>query len=399
MMKWTSGLIALAMMGAVGCAQSDAELEEEWVGASSAALGETGAALTEGRRLFVHETFGGNGRTCQTCHSIATGTLTLAQIDHLYRTHPDDELFQHDALDDDGVGVSRIRSEGTIRITLTLPWYVTNADDPGNRQITVFRGIPSTLNTPGLDPALMYDLRNPTLEDQALGAINAHAVATVAPTPEQLGLIADFQQIAPRFYSSFELFRFSRGGPAPTLPPGRTASERRGRRMFVDAPFNPPSRDGICALCHSGPMLNLTNEHGAAIFPAPVGTRFHPLFISDPAHGTNHLNRHVYNLLVDDGLGNIVPVATTDPGVLLNEAVLPPPFILPRNTFAGFFKTPQLWGVEDTSPYFHDNSAADLRAVLDQYEVFFRDDPFIGGQITLTEQDKQDAIAYLRLLR
>jgi hypothetical protein len=29
-----------------------------------------------GRRLFTHETFGGNGRTCQTCHTEKTGTVS-----------------------------------------------------------------------------------------------------------------------------------------------------------------------------------------------------------------------------------------------------------------------------------------------------------------------------------
>ena len=31
---------------------------------------------TEGRRLFERETFGGNGRTCLTCHSRETGTVS-----------------------------------------------------------------------------------------------------------------------------------------------------------------------------------------------------------------------------------------------------------------------------------------------------------------------------------
>ena len=32
--------------------------------------------LLEGRRLFERETFGGNGRTCETCHSQDTGTVS-----------------------------------------------------------------------------------------------------------------------------------------------------------------------------------------------------------------------------------------------------------------------------------------------------------------------------------
>lgn len=391
--------LGMCVVGLVACGvPSEEELNAEYAGQSQE-LRYADHPLVEGRRLFRDEEFGGNGRTCQTCHSVATGTLTMPQIRARYRRNPDGPLFQHDALDDDGVGLTRFLSEGTIRITLDLPWYVTNADDPSKRTIDVFRAIPSTLNTPGLDPALMYDLRAATLEDQALDAIMGHAQSTVPPTAEELGLIADFQQLAPRFYSSFPLFLYSRGGPPPRLPRGRTHSERRGRRMFVDAPFTPGSTDGICALCHSGPMLNLTNEHGAAVFPALEGARFHPLFVGEPSAGTNFLDHPVHNLLVDDGVGNIVAVSTTDPGVLLNEAVLPPPFVLPRNVFTGFFKTPQLWGVRRTAPYFHDNSAPDLEAVMDQYALFFEIDPFIGGQVTLTEQDKRDAIAYLRLLR
>jgi hypothetical protein len=33
-----------------------------------------------GKKLFERETFGGNGRTCLTCHSKLTGTLTLDDI-------------------------------------------------------------------------------------------------------------------------------------------------------------------------------------------------------------------------------------------------------------------------------------------------------------------------------
>ena len=53
---------------------------------------------------------------------------------------------------------------------------------------------------------------------------------------------------------------FAEGGPAPGLPAGRTASERRGRELFVDAPWDPPNEKGTCALCHSGPMLNTANQ-------------------------------------------------------------------------------------------------------------------------------------------
>ena len=38
------------------------------------------ARLKEGRRLFDVERFGGNGRTCRTCHSNRTGTFSPEEV-------------------------------------------------------------------------------------------------------------------------------------------------------------------------------------------------------------------------------------------------------------------------------------------------------------------------------
>src|SRR5436190_20494394 len=38
-------------------------------------IGEAVRDFLEGQRLFERETFGGNGRTCETCHSRETGTV------------------------------------------------------------------------------------------------------------------------------------------------------------------------------------------------------------------------------------------------------------------------------------------------------------------------------------
>ena len=57
------------------------------------------------------------------------------------------------------------------------------------------------------------------------------------------------------------------------------------------------------------------------------------------------------------------------------------------------FKIPQLRGVADTAPYFHDNSAKTLEDVMKHYAKFFF--PFID----LTPQDQADMVAYMKLLR
>lgn len=44
-------------------------------------------------------------------------------------------------------------------------------------------------------------------------------------------------------------------GIEPKLPEGRTAAEKRGRRFFIDLPPEGDFKAGLCAGCHSGPML------------------------------------------------------------------------------------------------------------------------------------------------
>jgi cytochrome c peroxidase len=57
-----------------------------------------------------------------------------------------------------------------------------------------------------------------------------------------------------------------------------------------------------------------------------------------------------------------------------------------------------------TAPYFHDNSARTLEEVLNHYQLFFEivSDPDGPGPlpplIQLNAQDKQDIVAYLKLL-
>ncbi len=109
----------------------------------------------------------------------------------------------------------------------------------------VNRGTPTTMNTPALDPFLMYDTREPNLQSQAFNAIHGHAQNTREPTALELDLIKEFQQTDSRFFSSEALESFANGGPPPQLPPGTTESEKRGRAMFDNVPF-----DGVTTRGH-----------------------------------------------------------------------------------------------------------------------------------------------------
>jgi hypothetical protein len=199
--RFFSGVVAPTMIGTalltvvpgahvvIGGGPAAQRLQESSGQASAAPASEQ----TEGRRLFRKETFGGNGRTCETCHSASTGTLSPEDVQELLNTDPDNPLFLHDGLDDGVSGTSRIAAHATIRVVRPLPPNVRIAEDPSATSVVLLRGIPGTVNTPALDPALMYDLRARNLSDQALGAIHDHAQNTVEPTEEELALIAQFQ--------------------------------------------------------------------------------------------------------------------------------------------------------------------------------------------------------------
>lgn len=352
------------------------------------------------RRLFTTATFGGNGRTCDTCHSLTTRTGTVSPEDaqERYQKNPSDPLFLFDGSDDgQGHGVARILKDATILITIPLPPNVTLADDPTARTVTLRRGIPTTRNTPALDPVLMLDGRDPNLPTQALHAIQAHSQPTIIPTMADLLGISQFELTEP-FFSSPTLQAYAQGGPPPVLPQGTTDSEKRGRLFFVDAPFVAGGKAGTCAFCHSGPLLNQTNAFfvqatGGLIQP---GTRFQSVAVSE----LNEIGNPVRQFLVHNPDGSTTPLCSPDPGRALITGNIPP-IPLPCNAIGppfsdwNAFKIPILWGVKDTAPYFHDNSAKTLEDVAAHYARFFQ---LIPAPTILTPQDQADIVAYLKLL-
>jgi hypothetical protein len=359
-------------------------------GAPGSVVQSQGAGVgNEGRRLFEEETFGGNGRTCLTCHSQTTGTVSPADAEQRLAADPADPLFVADGSDDGlGHGVSRMVADATVLMKIPLPGNVKLKDDPDAQFVILKRGIPTTLNTPALDPVLMLDGRQPDLPSQAAGAIHDHAQAALAPTTEQLSLIAKFQ-LTDRFFSSIALRNFAHGAAPPQLPIGRTASERRGRRFFEDIPPDATGKDGLCAGCHSGPMLNATNAELAKILPIPPGTRFQSVLVSE----FNAAGNTPITFVFTNPDTTTTELTTPDPGRALITGV--------GQEFGSFdnvnaFKIPTLWGVRKTAPYFHDNSAKTLEAVAVHYRNFFL--VVTGGGLVLDDQDLADMVAFMKLL-
>jgi cytochrome c peroxidase len=359
--------------------------------AFSAGADSTGAK-NSGKRLFEQETFGGNGRTCRTCHSVATGTVSPEDAAERFAANPSDPLFRADGSDDGaGNGVTRMLLDATILMRIPLPTNVTLISDPTARSVILRRGIPTTLNTPALDPVLMLDGRRPNLRAQALGAIMDHAQPTKRPTNNALQKIAEFE-LTSSFFSSDALLNFARTGTPPSLPEGTNDSERRGRRFFEDVQLDPSDpKHGICAVCHSGPMLNETNQFIQAP-PFGRGGRFQSILVSELNSAANPTRTFQFQ----NSDGSVRVIESPDPGRAL---------ITGRTDFESLnaFKISPLWGVARTAPYFHDNSAKTLEDVMRHYQAFFANPttPSVFGPdpIILEQGDMSDITAFLQLLR
>jgi cytochrome c peroxidase len=161
---------------------------------------------------------------------------------------------------------------------------------------------------------------------------------------------------------------------------GATESEKRGRKFFEDI-FDPQNlKLGSCAICHSGPMLNRTNQ----FFPVPpVGGRFQAVGVSEFNEAKNPVRSFVFK---QDGIER--KVLSPDPGRAL---------ISGRVEDVNVFKIPSLWGVRRTAPYFHDNSARTLEELAAHYAKLF-EVLIPGNPVILTPQDQADIVAYLKLL-
>jgi cytochrome c peroxidase len=372
-----SSVVALGL-ATVGCATDSGSAR---FGASHrpsyqrgvATLANAVRAAQDPARLFEKETFGGNGRTCATCHRRGDGfSTTPASAQTRFSADPTDPLFRPSD-SDDGAGkrYTRLLTHATIRVRIPLKCpNIWLEDDPAATSVVVNRAIPGLLDMPALDAVVMSDGRVANLEEQALAAIHDHVDPHVEPEANDLRQIAAFE-VTDRFFSSEILRNFARGGSTPDLPPGGTAEEILGRVHFLP--------NGACGRCHSGPMLNTTSAT-AVIGPNRrfANTRTGELV---PNQRINPFVRwHVIN---NDGSERVFS-AFADPGRILISC---------RREDLTNFRIRSLRNVKNTAPYFHDNSAKTLEDVVAHYKEYlgFRNVP-------MSDQDFADILAYLKLL-
>ncbi len=368
-------------------------------------------AVARGRAAFNRRNLnqlGGNGRSCADCHmpsegfqlspAAAQARFEALQVEREHNPNADDPLFRPvDADDfringDNAIDFSNLLENGLIRITMPLPLNVKLIDpitgQPSEEtSVDLWRAVmpvpnvaitgpdgvlpiwpPGAPRPPimGQDPngpnrqgGYQHDARFGTLQEQARGALFAHAQVSVEPPARMLDDLAAFQQT---LFSSpgVELLAgaiLSGSTPFPDPDPELNELEQQGKVTFNRA----------CAQCHGG-TLHPSGSTPETTFVRPL-VRYHNIQTACPRPATDGFapcperlarNARTYRITLANG---IQFVTTSDPGRLL---------LTGQPADLGVMDITQLRGISNTAPYFHNNSAATLEEVLDHYDALFR---------------------------
>jgi cytochrome c peroxidase len=285
-------------------------------------------------------------------------TPELAQ--QRFAQDPSHPLFR--AVDsDDGAGrdYSTLLAFALFRVNIPLHPDVRVVGEPQRRTIKVLRGVPSLANLERTAP-FVQDGREATLQEQASGAILDHMQPARRSSPPELDALAAFEKTL--FYP-LRLRSMRDDDPVPRPPqfsvPIQSQAAARGKIVF----------DRHCQRCHSGETGDQPLD--------PEASRFVSVFVSEANVPRLPMQRLAFKQ--DDG--SWVETVTPDPGRAA---------ITGRLADLNAFDTPQLRGVKHTAPYFHDNSAPTLDAVIEHYNATF--------QFRILAAEKDDLLAYLELL-
>jgi len=341
-------------------------------------LGTDRAKVLRGAVNFFLPFPGGNGRSCATCHdpqdgfslSPATVEARWQRLQRARRFYPgaDDPLFRSIDADDGRDDFTLLRTRALVKVRVPLPARVRLTDDPTATHVTLSRAVPP-LNMLKHTAPYQQDRIAKTLEEQALAAVNAHMEPTAQPTQEFLETVAEFQR---HIFSSPQVKRVSdaidAGAPAPDIDPPLTEFEQRGKEKF----------DFFCAKCHGGPaqVVNLENR----IFP-PFDGSTNPVslnvvvsnppptgFPESPIQGPD-FDLPAQRFTVDLPNGTSVVLVSSDPGTVLTD--IKALETVGGNQVFNRFDIPQLRGINQTAPYFHDHRAKTLEEVVRHYQKFF----------------------------
>lgn len=412
------------------------------------------AAVTRGRAAFFQRDLrklGGNGRSCADCHmpfdgfqlSPATAKARFDLLQCVRRFFPkvDDPLFRPVDADDFRVNgehakdFSNLIQNGLVRVVMPLPPKV-KLIDPATGQpsaetsVDLWRAVMPVPNVAitgpdtflpiwppgaprvaigGLDPngpnrqgGYQHDARFGTLQEQARGALLAHAQVKVEPPVRMLDDLAAFQQT---LFSSHRVKNLadailSGSTTFPDADPELNALEQHGKQVFIRA----------CAQCHGGTLRPTTSTPDATLVRPIV--RYHNIQTACPRPETDgfapcpdRINRNARTYQITLANGTTQTFTTDDPGRLLLTGQI---------ADLGMLDVTNLHGISRTAPYFHNNSAATLEEVVDHYIAVFKRaarinpppnmPPIVSSNGTdldrgfINEDEREALLAYLRKL-
>jgi cytochrome c peroxidase len=394
--------------------------------------GEPCDAVVRGGQAFFDgglHGLGANGRACADCHmptdhfqlspAAVEARFRLLQLRRRGDPNADDPLFRPIDADDfrtngESAGdFSNLRQNGLVRITFPLPPNIKLVDPLTNAPssetfVDVWRAVPTVndvkLTGPdGINPwsrgpnatgGYQLDARVTTLQEQALGALINHAQIQSLPPQQLLDDIASFQRVLFTNHRVRALSDAISAGdtPLPDPDPPLSELEQQGKAVFVRA----------CAQCHGGPSQTTPQApviRFHTIFsqcPRPVDTATPARFALAPCPDRLARNARTYEITVSVPTPCPPPAGRVTPCPLSPAPGVPAP-PLPagsrirrtssdpgRALLTGFvggapptddwekLDIPALRRISNTAPYFHNNSAATLEAVVDHYIEFFK---------------------------
>ena len=390
--------ICAASMSTAGSAASNSAAPEDQCG------GEKCIAVVRGLVGFLDRRLhglAGNGRSCADCHmptdnfqlspADAETRFQLLQARRVRNRHADDPLFRPVDADDfrlNGINASdfsNLRENGLIRVTIPLPANMRLIDPAtsapsGEIEADVWRMVPTVNNVrltgaDGLNPwtrgpnvsgGYQLDGRFGSLQEQARGALTAHAQVGFAPPQRLLDDLSAFQNVlfsSPRVRVLSDAIR-NGATVLPDADPPLNALEQQGKVVFIRA----------CAHCHGGPgqstpQVPVIRYHSiASTCPRPVDTVAPARFTFRPCPERLARNARTYEITLPTG--ELIRRTTSDPGRALLTGFVAPA-IVPTDDW-NKFDMPGLLGIRHTAPYFHNNSADTLEDVVDHYIEFFK---------------------------
>jgi mono/diheme cytochrome c family protein len=349
------GVVFSSTSGGVGRAQDNGAIKLNCAQQPCDQVARGRAAFNDGNLKAL----GGNGRACADCHmpsehfqlspAAARARFEALLAKREFNKNADDALFRPVDADDfrlngeNASDFSNLVDNGLVRVTLPLPPNVRLLDpvtgQPTSEITTdLFRAVMPVMNVaitgpddvvpiwppaprvpiPGVDPngpnrqgGYQHDARFATLQEQARGALIAHAEVSVEPPSDMLDDLAAFQQT---LFSSPGVERLaeaiaSGATPFPDPDPELTELEQQGKAVFNRA----------CATCHGGSLHPSGSTPEAAIVRPIV--RYHNIQTACPRPATDgylpcppRLGRNARTYRITLANGTTQTFTTSDPG-------------------------------------------------------------------------------------